>query len=271
MYIFYKKVYNLFNMEEGVYLIHTRECINTNKCIYKFGRSNTVTNRIRQYPQESNVELTMSCRNSIFCEKEILKLLRAKFVNSTLYGSEYFEGDKHLMIQIIFNFINGRYNTTKNVSKNRNNNKIENKNIIKNEKQKIENKPTIRLPINKDQKIITDYNENNAKSRETKCNKCEIVFKYPSVLRAHLKNSSRCKIIKEENKIQTNDEITNNEIINNEITDNQEEIEEYTILNKKINNKTIKCNLCQNTFSCKSSLTRHNLYSKCSKMKKKKR
>jgi hypothetical protein len=229
-------------MEEGVYLIHTRECINTNKCIYKFGRSNTVTNRIRQYPQESNVELTMSCSNSVFCEKEILKLLREKFVNSTLYGSEYFEGDKYLMIQIIFNFINGRYNIYKNVSKNKNNNKIENKNIIKNEKQNIVNKPTIRLPINKykDQKIIKNYNENNetnGKTGDTKCNKCEIVFKYPSVLRAHLKKSSRCKIIKEENKIQINDEIANNEIINNEITaneiinieikDKQEKIKQY--------------------------------------------
>ena len=39
-----------------------------------------------------------------------LKLLRAKFKQASLYGSEYFEGDKHLMIEIIVNYINGKYN-----------------------------------------------------------------------------------------------------------------------------------------------------------------
>ena len=95
---------------EGVYLIHTRECISIEKCIYKFGRSFTVSNRVKQYPQNSNVEFMMSCNNSVECEKEILKLFRKKFKQASLYGSKYFEGDKHLMIEIIVNYINGKYN-----------------------------------------------------------------------------------------------------------------------------------------------------------------
>ena len=95
---------------EGVFLIHTRECISIEKCIYKFGRSFNVLNCVRQFPQTSNVEFMMSCSNSVECKKEILKLLRAKFKQASLYGSEYFEGDKHLMIEIIVNYINGKYN-----------------------------------------------------------------------------------------------------------------------------------------------------------------
>ena len=69
---------------EAVYVIHTRECISINKPIYKFGRSFNVSNRVKQYPQNSNVEFIMSCTDSVFCEREILKILKNKFIQATL-------------------------------------------------------------------------------------------------------------------------------------------------------------------------------------------
>ena len=232
---------------EGVYLIHTRECISIEKCVYKFGRSFTVSNRVKQYPQNSNVEFMMSCNNSVKCEKEILKLLRAKFKQASLYGSEYFEGDKHLMIEIIFNYINGKYNIVKpNVIENK---KLESQNTIK-QITKVENK-----------KIVIINNDN---LEERKCNKCNTVFKYSSYYKRHIENSSRCKIINNEI---VNNEIVNNEIVNSEIDNNEidnNEIDNNEIVNNK-KNKIIECIYCKTTFSRKSVLKRHNIESRCGK------
>ena len=206
-------------MDEGVYLIHIRECIDTNKCVYKFGRSNTLDNRIRQYPKESKVEFIMSCSNSIFCEKEILKILRAKFINASLYGSEYFEGDKHLMIEIIFNYINGKFNIIKPVIESVIESVIEPviesviepiNNIINIEIKKTNICPNIncnkeftyiselKRHLNKSYhcgKNITDINlyileKKNVKKIDDKtCNYCNTIYSKKSCLDRHIKNS----------------------------------------------------------------------------------
>ena len=41
---------------EGIYLMHVREFISTNKNIYKIGRSHDIDNRVRQYPKGSRIE-----------------------------------------------------------------------------------------------------------------------------------------------------------------------------------------------------------------------
>jgi hypothetical protein len=215
---------------EGVYLIHTRECISIEKCVYKFGRSFTVSNRVKQYPQNSNVEFIMSCNNSVKCEKEILKLLRAKFKQASLYGSEYFEGDKHLMIEIIFNYINGKYNIVKpNVIEPVIENVIEN--VIE---------PVIKLviepviePVNN---IIKIENKTVNICPNINCNK---EFMYISELKRHLTKSYHC----------------GKDII---------DIDLY-IIQKKDLKKTEdkKCNYCNTTYSKKSCLDRHIKKSKC--------
>ena len=42
---------------EGVYIMHTRECLNANLPIYKLGRSNNLGNRVKQYPNGSKIML----------------------------------------------------------------------------------------------------------------------------------------------------------------------------------------------------------------------
>lgn len=73
-------------------------------------------------------------------------------------------------------------------------------------------------------------------SRE--CAKCKTIFKYPSILKAHMKKSFHCL---------SNDEDINNHIINNKI----------------IINKTNDCEHCNSTFTRNSDLRRHKLNSKC--------
>ena len=207
---------------EGVYLIHTRECISIEKCIYKFGRSFTVSNRVKQYPQNSNVEFMMSCNNSVECEKEILKLFRKKFKQASLYGSEYFEGDKHLMIEIIFNYINGKYNIVKpvieqiiepiieliiepiNNIKNIRNIEINNTNICPNINcnKKFMYISELKRHLTKSYhcgKNITDIDlyilqkKNTKKIEDKKCIHCNTTYSKKSCLDRHIKNS-KCSI-----------------------------------------------------------------------------
>ena len=77
------------------------------------------------------------------------------------------------------------------------------------------------------------------------CPKCKVVFKFPSMLKIHVKNSFHC--------------LTSSEDIEKYIT-------EHTIPKPVINiNTEIKCLNCNLTFTQISSLTRHNKESKCAK------
>ena len=189
-----------------------------------------MSNRVKQYPQNSNVEFMMSCNNSVKCEKEILKLLRAKFKQASLYGSEYFEGDKHLMIEIIFNYINGKYNIVKP-------NVIEPviepvNNIIKIENKTVNICPNINC--NKEFMYISELKRHLTKSyhcrkdiididlyiiqkkdlkktEDKKCNYCNTIYSKKSCLDRHIKNS-KCTIKFKESQKQKQLEDLKNEI-----------------------------------------------------------
>ena len=90
---------------EGIYLLQTRELIMLKTNIHKLGRSFNLYKRMSQYPKNSNINLLMECSDSIKCEKELLKIFKKEFIQSKEYGSEYFEGDKSKMKNIIFNYI----------------------------------------------------------------------------------------------------------------------------------------------------------------------
>lgn len=94
---------------EGIYLVHTREFLNSNKPIYKIGRSSNIVNRTRQYPNGSNVLCMLCCENSVECEAKLIELFKVKFTQETFYGKEYFSGNKYDMIKQIFNYISSRY------------------------------------------------------------------------------------------------------------------------------------------------------------------
>jgi len=90
---------------EGLYLIHTREFISTNKEIYKIGRSSNITNILNHYPNGSKILLAMINKNSIQCKKNLIKQFKLTFTQKQFYGNEYFEGNKYEMIEIISNYI----------------------------------------------------------------------------------------------------------------------------------------------------------------------
>jgi len=200
---------------EGVYLIYTRELIALKLNIFKLGRSNILTNRVRQYPKGSQILFIFACENSVSIEKHLIELFKTKFHQETYYGTEYFSGNKNIMIEEIFNYI---FKTLVPRVENVIVPRVEN--VIVPRVDEVENVNTI---------------SNSPKSNKT-CPKCKTIFKYPSILKAHMKNAFHCIL-----------------------TDN--EIQKY--FNKNTN---IECITCNRTFSRISVLKRHNLESKCGKL-----
>ena len=80
------------------------------------------------------------------------------------------------------------------------------------------------------------------------CDKCKHNFKFQSIFKRHLQTSSRCKMSDEEIKLIIN-------TINN--------LKKNTNTNTNIN--TIICKKCNFIFTKKSSLTYHQIHSKCAK------
>ena len=76
------------------------------------------------------------------------------------------------------------------------------------------------------------------------CPKCKICFKYPSILKTHMKISFHC--------------ITNIEEIDNIILNNKQI--------KQPKNIIIKCNICDKIFKSNSSLVRHKKNTKCNQI-----
>ena len=255
---------------EGLYLMHTREFIKSEEKIYKLGRSFTLDNRVKQYPNGSNTLLIIACENSIVCESKLLEIFKTKFIQKKYYGNEYFEGDYKMMIREIFNYIDKiniendgiakieREKTEKEKKKE----KIEKleKEKLRKEKIKKEMKEITKLAKEKDKIIKNDVvnviNVVNVDSKiinkcNTTCPKCKDSFKYKSILIRHLKNSVRCKC--------SNEEIIS--IINKPSTTT------ITSLNNTIQNKNIFiCNNCNSDFKYKTSLYKHKRISKCAKL-----
>ena len=213
----------------GLYLMHTRECYNADIEVYKLGRSKTLDNRVKQYPNGSKILFMMNCINSILLESILIKLFKTKYVQQTLYGTEYFLGNQKEMIKDIINCILTQdipivLNTNNNTIPNTNINTITNcvpntiTNCVPNVKQYI---PKSFININNDRT----------------CHKCSHVFKYPSMLKIHFKTYYHC--------------LTSEEDM-------------HTLFIPTI--KTIKCNNCEQSFSQKSSLYRHHRNINCSQL-----
>jgi hypothetical protein len=85
-----------------IYLLQEREFLKTNESIYKIGRTaQYYETRLSQYPKGSKTILVKKCNNCYSMETRLLKDFRAKFINRTDIGKEYFEGDVEEMINII--------------------------------------------------------------------------------------------------------------------------------------------------------------------------
>ena len=90
-------------MSEYIYLLQEREFIKLNENIYKIGRTskNNLT-RFNQYPKGSDLKIQLKCDNSIYIERELIKIFNDKYIKRKDIGNEYFEGNyKSMMIDII--------------------------------------------------------------------------------------------------------------------------------------------------------------------------
>ncbi len=169
-------------------MMHTRELHTIQLDIYKIGRSHILDNRMKQYPKGSKIICMINCENSVLCEKELIKLFKANFIQRLDYGTEYFEGDKRKMIKEIFNFINSKNDDSMN--------KVEKKDTKQNVKKdaKKDAKQDANQVVN--QNVNKDKLNNNIKKRT--CPKCNIEFKFTSMLKTHFKRSYHCLLDEEE-------------------------------------------------------------------------
>ena len=103
---------HLANMNSGyIYVLITREFINSKQRIYKIGRTNQNPpwKRFKQYPIGSQVILLRMVNDSINMEKQIKhKLKTLKEIKHRIdIGEEYFEGDINHIISISNNLCQG--------------------------------------------------------------------------------------------------------------------------------------------------------------------
>jgi len=89
-----------------IYLLQEREFVNSNKNVYKIGKTTqTNTKRFSQYPKGSILLLQIICINCNNCEKQIIQLFTQKYKLRKDIGNEYFEGNHHGMIADFFEIV----------------------------------------------------------------------------------------------------------------------------------------------------------------------
>jgi hypothetical protein len=88
--------------DQFIYIIQTREFINSGESIYKLGKTRNPKTRLSSYPNGSRVYLLTKCVDCDKTEKDLLEKFRDKFVHKTDIGKEYFGGDVDCMIKEIF-------------------------------------------------------------------------------------------------------------------------------------------------------------------------
>lgn len=91
---------------EYIYLIMEREFIESNKNIYKIGRTKQKNlDRLHQYPKQSILLFQIACIDSIVCEKNLKQIFSEIFIKHPEIGTEYFQGNPNEMIDIIYKYL----------------------------------------------------------------------------------------------------------------------------------------------------------------------
>jgi hypothetical protein len=91
---------------EYIYLIMEREFIESNKNIYKIGRTKQKNlDRLHQYPKQSILLFQIACIDSIVCEKNLKQIFSEIFIKHPEIGTEYFQGNPNQMIDIIYKYL----------------------------------------------------------------------------------------------------------------------------------------------------------------------
>lgn len=90
-----------------IYLLQEREFISLNKKIFKLGKTKQENlKRLKQYSKGSKLIIQLECENCDIIEKNLIIIFKESFTQRTDIGTEYFEGDKDKMQEIIINHIN---------------------------------------------------------------------------------------------------------------------------------------------------------------------
>jgi len=89
-----------------IYLIQLREFLKSGEPIFKIGRTKQENfKRFYQYPKGSKILFQMICDDSNKLEKEIIIILKNKYIFRKDIGNEYFEGNFINMIDDIYKII----------------------------------------------------------------------------------------------------------------------------------------------------------------------
>ena len=86
-----------------IYLLQEREFLKTKENVFKVGMT-TKQNHIRfnQYPKGSILLFQLICDNCKNIEKQIITILKEKFIQRKDIGTEYFQGNYKLLIDVIY-------------------------------------------------------------------------------------------------------------------------------------------------------------------------
>jgi hypothetical protein len=84
-----------------VYLLREREFIKTGENVYKIGRTQKGFERVKSYPNGSELVFYIKCDDCIVLEREVILRFTELFKLRNDIGREYFEGDWKEMVKII--------------------------------------------------------------------------------------------------------------------------------------------------------------------------
>ena len=92
-------------IQKGLYLLQEEKFIETNKTIYKIGKSDNIYSRVNQYPNGTIVYLIIESDNITKHETELIRIFTQKYKQIRYYGYEYFDGNLDSMKQSIIDYI----------------------------------------------------------------------------------------------------------------------------------------------------------------------
>lgn len=137
-----------------IYLIREREFVRLNENVYKLGKTEQTPNgRLSGYPKNSEVILFIQTPDCTEIEKLLIKIFKNNFKQCLQYGTEYFEGNKDEMKNIINQNIHKIENSTNKIMENITNQQLV-KEYINSKYKKNKSNTDINIGIKKDGKYI---------------------------------------------------------------------------------------------------------------------
>lgn len=93
---------NLNNIEDGyIYVLHSRACIDSNRNVFKIGKTKDYEKRIKGYTKGSIYKFVIRVEDYHNTEQKLIKLCREYLIERRDYGCEYFECNLPNIINII--------------------------------------------------------------------------------------------------------------------------------------------------------------------------